>query len=99
MISLCTILEAEHGRRVARAAAYLGGLVLLAPRGALAFNAACAFIGAVLAVAMFFPWLKGKAVPALTDHEAQQLLEESRSDFAGFEPVTESAAAELRGRE
>jgi hypothetical protein len=76
-------------------AAYLGGLVLLAPKGLLALNATAIAIGAVLAVGMFFPWLKSAPVPALTDQEAKHLLEESRSDFGGLG----SARATVRPRD
>ena len=78
-------------------AAYLGGLVLIAPHGALAYNAACVAIGAVLAIGMFFPWLKGPAVPALTDQEAQHLLEESRVDFADLDRSRASAWSDSTG--
>jgi len=77
-------------------AAYLGGMVLLAPQGQLAENAAAIAIGAVLAVGMFFPWLKAAPVPALTDQEAQHLLEESQSDFADLGESRQSAYAEIR---
>ena len=77
-------------------AAYLGGLVLLAPQGQLALNATAIAIGAVLAVGMFFPWLKPAPVPALTDQEAQHLLEESRSDFGGLGESRQSTNAQSR---
>ena len=58
---------------------------------------ACSTNGiAVLAVGMFFPWLKASPVPALTDQEAQHLLEESQSDFGGLSESHESAYAETR---
>ncbi|MDZ4258654.1 MAG: hypothetical protein U0974_07670 [Gemmatimonadales bacterium] len=77
-------------------AAYLGGLMLLAPRGTLTFFGACVVIGAALATGMFFPWLKGPGIQTLTDQEAQHLLEESRSDLAGLGESRQSAYAEIR---
>jgi hypothetical protein len=77
-------------------AAYLGGLVLLAPENQLTQTAAAVLVGAVLAVGMFFPWLKDAPVPALTDQEAQHLLEEGRVDFAGLGESRQTAYADIR---
>jgi hypothetical protein len=80
-------------------AAYLGGMVLLAPQGRLAENAAAIAIGVALALGMFFPWLKAAPVPALTDQEAQLLLEESRADFRDLGESRESEYADSRRNE
>ena len=62
-------------------AAYLCGVVLLTPDTPRGFDMAGLLIGAVLAIGMFFPWLKGAPLAALTDQEAQQLLDEGRPEF------------------
>jgi hypothetical protein len=56
-------------------AAYLSGIVLLRPTST--------------PVGMFFPWLKGAQVAALTDQEAQSLLEESH-DLGGLDRSDEA---------
>ena len=89
------------GRRSAVAgllvpAAYLSGLVVLASQSQLSQNLLAVLIGAGLAIGMFFPWLKSAPVAALTDQEAQQLLEESRPEFGGLGEVRESSYAEGR---
>ena len=77
-------------------AAYVSGLVVLASQSLLSQNVLAVVIGAVLAVGMFFPWLKSAPVAALTDQEAQQLLEESRPEFGGLGESRRSAYAEGR---
>lgn len=89
------------GRRSAVAgllvpAAYLSGLVVLASQSQLSQNLLAVLIGAGLAIGMFFPWLKSAPVAALTDQEAQQLLEESRPEFGGLGESRRSAYAEGR---
>lgn len=89
------------GRRSAVAgllvpAAYLSGLVVLASQSQLSQDLLAVLIGAGLAIGMFFPWLKSAPVAALTDQEALQLLEESRTEFGGLGEVRESSYAEGR---
>jgi hypothetical protein len=70
-------------------AAYLSGIVLLRPTSTPGLYATGLVVGALLAVGMFFPWLKGAQVAALTDQEAQSLLEESH-DLGGLDRSDEA---------
>jgi hypothetical protein len=76
-------------------AAYLSGIVLLRPTSTPGLYATGLVVGALLAVGMFFPWLKGTPVAALTDQEAQSLLEESH-DLAGLDRSHEAVFTERR---
>jgi hypothetical protein len=64
-------------------AAYVSGMVLLGPQTTVGFTLASVMVGMVLALGMFFPWLKGAPVASLTDREAQQLLEEGPPHLSG----------------
>jgi len=77
-------------------AAHVGGLVLLKSSSAPGVIVASAAIGAVLAIGMFFPWLKGAPVAALTDSEALHLLEESGANFADLDRSRAPANAKDR---
>ena len=58
-----------------------------------------ALVGAVMALAMYFPWLKERSMPALTDEETSLLLAERSLDWKSAVPgQVEDVRAKGRGR-